>query len=245
MKGWGERMVKLFNKIKSNFNEFNDKKAICWDLDETLGSFRRICYELNNEEVPSFLKDVFLKPGLEDLLEKLSEEDYLHFVTSSGSLVYVEEVLGRMGIKDWFEKIYGAENLKTRGGKYYLPIVDYLGFSKEKTKSDLMIIGNSKGDKPLDLQGVVFMEYWKCYEEPSEIIYSILKELNGLGDSNFNKGFEKMYNSSQEILKQPNLEHGKTYDLDNIKMEMGYRTDDWMAEKEEDVIPTITNICIE
>jgi len=41
------------------------------------------------------------------------------------------------------------------------------------------------------------------------------------------------------------LEHGKVYLLDNIKMEIGYRKDDWMAEDGEDVTPTITNICTE
>lgn len=226
----------------------SSKKVICWDLDETLGSFRRIGYELAGVNVPQFERPVSLKHGIIELLSDLSSQGYLHFVTTAGSFDYANEALKRTGLINQFQKVFGRDDISTEIGKQYRPVIKNLNLSDEEAVSNVIIIGDSPKDKPIDLDGLVFVEHTYCLYTDSSVTAMILKKLNELGNNNFKRGFEKMY----ENAKIENEEFGgykfeqRKYDINNdIKLEVKYSFNDFFKNNEEKTIPTITNILAE
>jgi len=224
----------------------SDKKVICWDLDETLGNFRRIDYELMGKEAPELERPTSLRYGLTDLLSSLSSQGYEHVVTTSGTSDYAKEALQRTGLSSHFKDVFGRDVVSSYGGgKKYRPVADTVGLSYEQAVSDMIVIGDVPGDKPVDLDGLVFIEHRGCVYSDSSVTARILEKLNELGDGNFKKGFERMYQDAQvktEKFGTFSFER-RTYEIDEgIKVELKYETNTGAVNKGEEVVPTITNI---
>lgn len=224
----------------------SDKKVICWDLDETLGTFRRIGYELMGKEVPEFERSTSLRYGLTDLLSSLSSQGYKHFVTTSGTSDYANEALRRTGLSSHFKNVFGSDIVSSDGGgKQYRPVADSVGFSDEQAVSNMVVIGDAPGDKPVDLEGLVFVKHQGCVYTDSTVTAVLLEKLNELGAGNFKRGFERMYQDAQvetEDFGSFSFER-RTYEIaDGIKVELEYGTNTGAVNVEEKVVPTITII---
>lgn len=225
----------------------SNKKVICWDLDETLGSFRRIGYELAGKNIPDLEKPISLRSGITELLSQLSSEGFLHFVTTSGTSDYAKEALRRTGLIGHFQEVFGRDVVSTDDegteyyeGKLYRPVADHIGLSDEQALSNMIVIGDAAGDKPLDLDGLVFVEHRNCHYTDSSVTYRILKKLEELGNGNFKKGFEKMFQDGQLDKKeiQGYTFERRRYDIGNgVTLELEFR-----SNYGNNVVPTITNI---
>ena len=223
-----------------------NKKVICWDLDETLGSFKRIGYELARRDIPDFEEPTALRHGIKDLLEKLSSEGYSHFVTTSGTSDYAKEALKRTGLIGYFQEVFGRDVVSAYdGGKKYRPVADNVGLSDEQAVSNMIVIGDAPGDKPVDLDGLVFVEHRGCHHTDSYVTAMILKKLNELGDGDFKKGFEKMHQDAEieeEKFRTFTFKR-RRYDIGNgVKLKLEYRSNNIAENLGERVVPTITNI---
>ena len=208
-------------------------KVICWDLDDTLGLFKSIQYELEGREYIDDEKPISLRYGIKDLLSNLSDQGYLHFVTTSGTFEYAQEALTRTGLIYYFEGIYGRDTISTDFfSKNYEPVAKQIGFSDEEAISNMIVIGDAPGDKPGDLEGLVFIMQNMCYLTDSYVTAKILETLDELGNGDFNKGFEQMYlNPTSEEFDE------KIYDIDDIQLVLDYTSKG--AANEDKVVPRI------
>ncbi len=217
----------------------SDKKVICWDLDETLGHFRRIGYKLMGQKVPQFEQPISLRYGLTDLLSSLSSKGYQHFVTTSARSGYAEEVLRRTGLAGYFTGVLGKEVICSEEfisdggfGKLYRPVAKIVGFSDEQAASDMIVIGNAPGDQPADISGLVFIQDRNSVNNDSVVASLILERLNELGKNNFNNGFAEMYRQAkieQETVGDYSFER-RTYEAGKgIKVNLDYETNSQTA----------------
>ncbi len=219
-----------------------DKKVICWDLDETLGYFGRIKYEFMGIEVEEGMKPTSLRFGLTELLSSLSSEGYEHVITTSGSTDYANFVLERTGLTDYFSHVFGGETVsEVPGGKSYKKVAEAVGFSDDEALSNMIVIGDQIGDKPADLEGLVFVQHRDIMYTDAGVTAKILERLIETGEGNFKQGFEKMYQDSDVEYEghEPHLFEFRTYDIgDGIKVEVKYNYNNSRME----VIPTITRV---
>lgn len=176
----------------------------------------------------------------------LSNQGYEHFLTTAGTHDYAKEVLKRTGLAKYFKDYFGRDViLNYEGGKNYKPVANSLGFSNEEAVSKMIVIGNAPGDKPVDLEGLVFVEHQNCAGTDSVVSKLLLDKLNELEANNFKKSFEKMYQDSKiEIENFGTYSFKKrTYNInDKIKVELQYRTNTGIENIGEEVVPTITGI---
>lgn len=219
-------------------------KAICWDLDETLGTFRRVSYEMKGEQAPDWERPIALRYGIKDLLQEFSENaGYVHFVTTSGTKVYASEALRKTGIRKFFRGVFGRETVATGSGKDYKPVADELEFSEEDMRANMIAIGDAPGDKPDDIDMVFLDLGLGNVQMDALVIREILTTVLDKGNGHFKNGFEKLYSEAIPMSphKKPQYQH-KTYDLGNgIRFELEYRNQ--LARNiGKRIVPVITEI---
>ena len=216
-----------------------NEKAICWDLDDTLGNFKRLM-GLFGHDVPEYEYKLGLKFGIKKLLTELTSKGYKHFVTTSASAEYAKLALEKSNLIDYFEEIFSRSQVSNLDNyKQYMPVANAMGFSVKQAKSNLIIIGNAPLDRPGDLINSVFINHHRGWSIDSYVTGEIIEELIILGQGNFRKGFDKMYKLCENITKESG---NKTYNISQgIDIDLLYDTPG-IKNCNLNLLPTITNI---
>jgi hypothetical protein len=194
-------------------------RVICWDLDDTLGTFRKVI-------LPDWEQPLALRYGIKELLHDFSEKSgYVHFVTTSGTVDYASKALRRTGIRKFFRDVFGRETVSRETGKIYKPVADVLEFSEEAMRANMIAVGDAPGDQPVDID-MVFLDLGSGgIEMDALVIREILTTVLDKGNGHFKNGFEKLYLEAIPMSpnEKPEYQH-KTYDLGNgITFELEYR----------------------
>jgi len=212
----------------------------CWDLDETLGDFTMIDFEMSHRQPPDYIRPHSLRYGIKETLERLSGEGYVHFIVSSAVSAYVNEALKRTSLRDYFEGILVRENhVVTIGGKYYQPVADVMKLSKDEVRSKMIVIGNAFGDRPADIPGLCFIEHKAGFLYDAIVTESIMSRLKEVGDGSFEDGFEKLYtaksaNQLQDEQPKINMGSGISFSLEKRRIDQFF--------KDAGVTPTVSDI---
>lgn len=213
--------------------------VICWDLDDTLGSFGWSCQDQDQERTPSAL----LRYGVADLLRNFSEESgYLQAVTTGATLQRANDVLEKTGLLHHFEWVFGRETVGILG-KRYRPVVETLGLSDEDMRANMIVIGDSSLDEPMDTD-LVFLHVNSLNME-ALVICKIVTTLLEKGEGHFRNGFEMLYQEATPTVEnEKKLPQWRTYQLgDSIAFELGYKKMAFPSNDGiESPVPTITGI---
>lgn len=180
------------------------KKVVCWDLDGTLGEFADKLENPLASAAPVLNQPLEIRHGIKELLDTLCSKGYMNFVTTTATLEYTHAVLRKTGLRRYFQDILPRDvvhNDDVAHGKLYRPVADWVGFSNEQAAADMIVIGDGPGDRPMDLDGVVFLEgIWSLFD--SRVTALMLEKLDTLGGGNYRKGFEVMHRNAREIRKK-------------------------------------------
>ena len=193
--------------------ERQERGAICWDLDDTLGVFEQLEYQLQGKEVPNGQEGIFLRADIRELLKYLSSKGYRHFLTTSAGERYAEEALRISGLNKLIaeDDIWPNDIIYFRhrfGYKTYAE-VEESAFFYDKTKkkhSDLMlVVGDRVNDQPEDLKRLVFIEDINCRTHSAEVLRVIIDGLLKQGKGSFIRGFDRIYGlADNETSRMPN-----------------------------------------
>ncbi len=222
--------------------ELSQKRTLLWDLDDTIGDFRGMRTGLLN---PDLAQPIKLRYGMHELLNEFSEANgYQHYITSSAGLGHIGEALRRTHLDGKFTKIFGRDTVKqTAHGKHYKEIVK--GSSAEERQGQMLIIGDSDRDKPMDVGGMVFMELGVS-DAPHEalVIREIITSILDKGDGNFRNGFKALYEEADQVESYENdRSTRRRIDIGNdISFALEYRRAEEVIDPNEQLIPVICNI---
>ncbi len=159
------------SKNVSNYDTF---KVISWDLDKTL---------INNGHAEELTKDA---------LESLCNGGFINIVTTASPKDYAYKELSQRGLNKYINKIYG-ELLSGEGKSYFSVAVD-IGLKNEECFSNLIIVGDSLGDIPVDLIAVFVLS--KNPQKVAKVIRELDKNNNFIeGYFGEIKGFRKAHYS--------------------------------------------------
>ncbi|RPI72337.1 MAG: HAD family hydrolase [Desulfobacteraceae bacterium] len=179
------------------------KKFIFWDLDGTLGFFEGILALMKGEEPQSHTKSEFgIRFGIKTALPLLTTKGYTHVITSLAKSDYVTNVLRLTGLQPFFQRVFCGDTglFQSGSGKVYLGVLKGLDLSVETAKDDVIIIGDSAGDKPLDLPGTVFiLDPFSAFNDAG-LLVSIIDKLEQTNGKSFYEAFQTLYTSSSRSL---------------------------------------------
>ena len=222
-----------------------DRKVICWDLDETLGSFRRIGDEMTGRKSSDIEEPIALRHGVKELLQELVESGYTNFVTTSGTSDYAKEALKRTGILPYFQEVFDRESTKKRGlfsdGKNYTCVAKSVNFPDEMVSSNMIVIGDAPGDQPIDLDSLVLIQHSQCMYHDAFVTKAILQRLLKEGNGDFYEGFIALCKKS----RGKKAEYGERFTHGTINLRNGIRfeLEVWRNPVYRDrVTPVITQI---
>jgi hypothetical protein len=166
-------------------------KIICHDLDETMGYFRSLSYELKGNRVPSYESPVTLRQEMREVLEKLKSEGKINVVTSAATTRYIEEALNRTNIRNCFEAIFDRNSVMGIYGKKYMPVAEQFELTPAEAESKVMVFGNSMDDAPEDIP-IVFVNQHNGYMHPASIQQRIIERLEQENRDDFSEAFKSL-----------------------------------------------------
>ena len=175
----------------------NQKKAIFWDLDETMGDFEAL--KTNGHDPVDEDTKAAKRYGIEKVLESLSSRGYNHFVTSFSPPDYVKRVVELSGLAPYFSAVFGGGETYFRDSKGYAAAAKHAGLFNGEAAHSLIVVGDSPNDKPCDLEGVVFIHQPRGYAYDAAVVQEIVTALDALGKGSFIRGFEAMHSQAKEI----------------------------------------------
>jgi hypothetical protein len=211
--------------------------VICWDLDETLGHFRRISHEMQNKIPEEWEEPISTRYGIRSVLKTLGKEGYVHVVTTAGIKIYADEVVRRVGLRKHFTEVFGRESTcQGYWGKYYQCVAEKLGYSEEDMRSRAVVIGDAPGDQPMDIEGLVFIHLGGHFD--ARFIRPVLDRLKTEGQGNFLRGFENMYATGARI-GEGVLEERRVDLYPEVAALFEYRTNSGSLGVGQKVVPTI------
>ena len=225
-------------------SEQEPKRVIAWDLDETLGNFRPIGYEMMGKEMPSFIEPTSIRYGISDLLSELSEAGYRHYVTTSGTGEYAWGALTQTGLIKNFTEVFGREAVSNPyGGKLYRPVIESENMTDDEARSNMIVVGDAPGDIPADVEGLVFVRQDAGHKYDALVVREILVTLLEAGKGSFKTGFEKLYASTTpKYPENPPRFQQRLIDLGNgISFEMTYEGGTMLVDENE-TVPVIEQI---
>lgn len=175
----------------------SERKVICWDLDGTLGQFYSVAVDLGLINEPE-LKRRFplgIRFGIKPLLESLMLRGFSNVVTTSADLYYAEEALRRTGLNECFEKVYDGNivHFDFTKDKFYQPVASYYEMSEDEAVRDMLIIGDSPGDRPGDLLNAVFIFDIQAYRHDATRLGVLIDRFLAEGYGSFRQGFDALY----------------------------------------------------
>lgn len=145
-------------------------RIICWDLDETTGSFRDY-------------RRMGLTKGMEPLLERLSGLGFRHVITTAASREHAEYVLWQAGVRDLYEAIFSAPDICDQYyNKFYAPVAMHFKLDPGQAQSDILVVGNLSRDAPADLD-LTFLYHPKGCEYEASVFWKIIGRLMENSDS--------------------------------------------------------------
>lgn len=166
-------------------------KAVCFDLDHTLGQFPTLLEDLPDEDaVPKGSYSSTLREGVPPLLEWTQRQGFLNFLTTTRSLAKASEVLKRTEIADYFEAIYEGAQIDVAFGKQYLPIAERMGFSPQEAQKRMVAVGDLRSDQPVDLE-IVFICQPGGFQYNTESLQVTIETLLTLGNKDLYRGFQR------------------------------------------------------
>lgn len=223
----------------------SERKVVCWDLDETLGNFRRIYHKEIGERPCSLDPENSLQYGLVDALKYLSSTGYEHVVTTATEKPLALKALEKSGIGVYFSHVFGPEVVSSGfGGKQYLDVAKTVGFCEEQAIESMIVIGNAYGDKPVDLDGLVFVEHKQSVLTDAAITTKIFSVLQDLGNGNFNAGYVEMCEAAEKRVRDYGngfVSESTVYTISpGVELVLKYESNSKNGSVGEDVVPTVT-----
>ncbi|MCI0503125.1 hypothetical protein L0Y65_00265 [Candidatus Micrarchaeota archaeon] len=145
-------------------------RVICWDLDETTGSFRDY-------------GRMRLTRGIKPLLEGLGGLGIRHVITTAASREHAETALGNFGVMGLYERIFDASEIcDSVYNKYYAPVASFLGMGHQDAADRILVVGNLPRDAPADLD-LTFLYHPEGSEFDAAVYMKIIGRLMHLSDS--------------------------------------------------------------
>lgn len=183
---------------------------ICWDLDETVGYFRKLT---GPESLPYFLT----KPGIRIFLKELSNRNYVNVLTTAAGISYALRALEIAELKDFFTEVFDECSVRqTSDGKCYQAILKRFGLSPLWASEHMLVIGDRAEDKPVDVPNVVFVEHPEGYRCNCFPVQTILSHLES-GAAGFFGGFQRLFERSGDWKSED----------DSVTFRLGYRPLNW------------------
>lgn len=146
------------------------ERFICWDLDETTGSFRDY-------------QKMGLTRGMEPLLEGLKSLGMRHVITTAAWREHAEFVLAQAGIRGIYEEIFDVHQICDKDyNKYYMKVAERLGISPEEAPGRILVVGNMVRDAPADLD-LTFLYHPEGSTFDANVYMKIIARLMLLSDS--------------------------------------------------------------
>lgn len=167
-------------------------KIICWDLDDTLGSFRDIISARSGGGFPNPEDSYSLRCDIIKTLNRMMNTGCRHVVTSSAKLDYSEKVLKVVCLDAYFEHVLGRNSV-TEGiwGKKYAPVAELYNLDEAAAVARMIVIANMPSDEPVDI-GIVFVHDRRDLSESALVYEKIVERLWDAGAGDFTKGFEAL-----------------------------------------------------
>jgi hypothetical protein len=181
-------------------------RYICWDLDETLGSFRDY-------------GRMGLTRGIRPLLEGLSRAGIRHVVTTAAWREHAEYVLAAAGIRDFFDAVFAVDDICCNDyNKRYLPVAAHLGIPPAGAPDSILVIGNMAIDAPTDIDlAFIYHPHWSMYD--ASVLLSLLSQLRSLSGS-WAEAHSMLSQSNALPLALGNFEGCERY-VDDIRIAVG------------------------
>ncbi len=179
------------------------RRLVCWDMDETLGSFKS-----GNKPV--------LTKGIQRVLQKLKDSGCNHVITTISTKGLAEQHMRRAGLISYFDGIFGLKDVLAAGrGKSYAKVASTMGITNPH--HEMLIVGNNEMDVPVDVDSV-FILHQKAIEYSAEVFFMLITEL-GKCDS-WAAGFSAMQSRTNETVLVPGFT-GDLLDVDQISVGLG------------------------
>ncbi|OGM10752.1 hypothetical protein A2Z22_02605 [Candidatus Woesebacteria bacterium RBG_16_34_12] len=179
------------------------KRAICWDLDNTLGRFGKVYYDLHGKKPPASESSILLRAGIKKLLTTLNNEGFTHYITSSGGDLYIQEAVKRSGLDEFIGKdnIFPVELLTNprSGGKNYQYPEERFCQEEGEHQHIMLVVGDGPGDQPQDKENLVFIKVSCGFEYSSEIFKRVIDVLWEEGNGSFVNGFRAIFQKAERI----------------------------------------------
>lgn len=173
-------------------------KVACWDLDDNIGNFESAM--LTEEEAASAssssINPLALRFRIVDVLQEMREKGIVHCLTTASPLEYAQEAVKRTGIEEYFHgRLFaGREVMECGLGKKYMPVAQEFGYTAEQAMQNMVVVG----DKPVDIEGLVFIQQSNAAGYDAVIPYRIVEKLLREGEGNFKAGFDVLYNLAMQ-----------------------------------------------
>ncbi|GAB4340683.1 MAG: hypothetical protein Kow0099_16830 [Candidatus Abyssubacteria bacterium] len=217
-------------------------KIICWDLDDTLGSFRNILSARSGGSFPNPNDSYSLRADIIRTLNRMIAKGCRHVITSSAKLEYTTRVLQAICFDAYFDHIFGRNSV-TEGiwGKKYRPASEQFQLDDAQACAQMMVIANMASDEPVDI-GIVFVHDDRPLTESALVYDRIVQALWTAGDGDFKKGFASFFERGRTITcldKDFNFMLVEAKLCDGLTVDMGYKNS---ACTNGLTIPTILNI---
>jgi hypothetical protein len=172
-------------------------KIICWDLDETLGSFRNLVSVRGNSQSPHYQDSYVLRRDIIRALNRMIDKGYRHVVISSAKLEYSERVLQTVCLDAYFERVIGrGKPMEGIWGKKYAPAAEAFHLDESEALSNLLVIANQPSDEPTDLP-VVFVRDQRGLDASALEYEGLAEALWTRGEGSFRRGFDFFFESGK------------------------------------------------
>ena len=203
-----------------------EAKIICWDLDETLGSFRDLVSARSGNRSPHPQDVYVLRKDLIRTLNRLLDKGYRHVVVSSAKFDYSVKVLQTICLDAYFDKILGrSKPAEGIWGKRYKPAAEAFELNDSTAPSHMLVIADQASDEPVDLS-VVFIHDERGLETSALDYEYVAEALWEKGEGSFKRGFEFFFETGKRMTcldQEMNFMLVSARITENITANLGYR----------------------
>jgi len=220
-------------------------KVVCWDLDENLGNFESAM--LTEEELASVssssINPLALRFRIVDVLQEMMARGIVHCITTASPIEYAKEAVSRTGIAEYFHgRLFaGREVMECGLGKKYMPVAQEFGYTAEQARQNMVVVGDKPFDKPVDIEGLVFIQQTNAASYDAVVPYRIVNKLLKEGKGDIKAGFDFLYGNAVQTENGSNrfeLSECIKFDVDYVSIR-GSDALSHMAPAGKPVVPRI------